>query len=45
MFGYNFLVTRIRGMIVEMDNFAAELASDLEHKFVDHTAREPAFRR
>ena len=25
MFGYNFLVTSIRGMIVEMDNFAAEL--------------------
>src|SRR5437899_12397629 len=55
MFGYNFLVTRIRGMIVEMDNFAAELASELEHKFVDHAARlpagalaqegEPAFRR
>jgi biopolymer transport protein TolQ len=45
MFGYNFLVTRIRGMIVEMDNFAAELASDFEHKFVDHAARESAFRR
>jgi biopolymer transport protein ExbB/TolQ len=45
MFGYNFLVTRIRGMIVEMDNFAAELASELEHKFVDHTVRESAFRR
>jgi len=45
MFGYNFLVTRIRGMIVEMDNFAAELASELEHKFVDHGVRESAFRR
>lgn len=45
MFGYNFLVTRIRGMIVEMDNFAAELASDFEHKFVDHTSRESSFRR
>jgi biopolymer transport protein TolQ len=45
MFGYNFLVTRIRGMVVEMDNFAAELASEFEHKFVDHGAREPAFRR
>ena len=43
MFGYNFLVTRIRGMIVEMDNFAAELASEFEHKFVDHNAA--AFRR
>jgi len=45
MFGYNFLVTRIRRMIVEMDNFAAEVASELEHKFVDHAARESAFRR
>jgi biopolymer transport protein TolQ len=39
MFGYNYLVTRIRGMIVEMDNFAAELASEFEHKYVDHSAR------
>ena len=39
MFGYNFLVTSIRGMIVEMDNFAAELASEFEHKYVDHGAR------
>lgn len=45
MFGYNFLVTSIRSLIVEMDNFAAELASDFEHKFVDHAVREPAFRR
>jgi len=45
MFGYNFLVTSIRAMIVEMDNFAAELASDFEHKFVDHGPREPALRR
>src|SRR2546422_7817333 len=45
MFGYNFLVTSIRAMIVEMDNFAAELASDFEHKYVDHNVREPAFRR
>src|SRR5581483_11172152 len=45
MFGYNFLVTSIRGIIVEMDNFAAELASEFEHKYVDHTARESAFRR
>jgi biopolymer transport protein ExbB/TolQ len=45
MFRYNFLVTSIRSLIVEMDNFAAELASDFEHKFVDHGSREPAFRR
>src|SRR5437764_925661 len=45
MFGYNFLVTSIRAIIVEMDNFAAELASEFEHKYVDHSAREPEFRR
>ncbi len=39
MFGYNFLVTTIRAMIVELDNFAAELASEFEHKFVDHSDR------
>ena len=44
MFGYNFLVTSIRAMIVEIDNFAAELASEFEHKLVDH-ARESAYRR
>ena len=36
MFGYNFLVTSIRGQIVQMDNFAAELSSAFEHQFVDH---------
>src|ERR1700682_5456075 len=45
MFGYNFLVTSIRGMIVEMDNFAAELGSDLDHKYVEHGSRVPEFRR
>ena len=40
MFGYNFLVTSIRGMIVEMDNFAAELASEFEHRYVDHNQRK-----
>jgi biopolymer transport protein ExbB/TolQ len=39
MFGYNYLVTTIRGMIVELDNFAAELSSALEHKYVDHGGR------
>lgn len=39
MFGYNYLVTTLRGMIVEMDNFAAELASEFEHKYVDHGER------
>ncbi|HKP02806.1 MAG TPA: MotA/TolQ/ExbB proton channel family protein [Chthoniobacterales bacterium] len=45
MFGYNFLVTSIRGIIVEMDNFAAELASEFEHKYVDHSVREMELRR
>ncbi|MDQ6809545.1 MAG: MotA/TolQ/ExbB proton channel family protein [Verrucomicrobiota bacterium] len=45
MFGYNFLVTSIRAMIVEMDNFAAELASEFEHKYVEHGARVSDFRR
>lgn len=36
MFGYNFLVTTIRAMAVEMDNFAAELVSAFEHRYVDH---------
>jgi biopolymer transport protein TolQ len=40
MFGYNFLVTSIRSLIVEMDNFAAELASEFEHKYVDHGRSE-----
>lgn len=38
MFGYNFLVTSIRGMVVQMDNFAAELSSEFEHQYVDHRA-------
>jgi len=39
MFGYNFLVTSIKAMVVQMDNFAAELASELEHHYVNHTPR------
>src|SRR6476659_1011763 len=45
MFGYHFLVTSIRGMIVQMDNFAAELASEFEHKYVEHNARVGEFSR
>jgi len=36
MFGYNFLVTSVRSMIVSCDNFAAELASQIEHRYVSH---------
>ena len=34
MFGYNFLVTSVRSMIVSCDNFAAEFSSELEHRYV-----------
>ena len=30
-------------MVVEMDNFAAELASEFEHRYVDHSARVSNF--
>lgn len=39
MFGYNFLVTSVRSMVVQADNFAAELSSEIEHRFVQHSAR------
>jgi len=39
MFGYNWLITTLRGMIVELDNFAAELSSVFEHRYVDHGER------
>lgn len=35
MFGYNYLITTIRAMIVEMENFSAECASAFEHRFLD----------
>jgi biopolymer transport protein ExbB/TolQ len=35
MFGYNFLVTTIRSMTVELDNFAAEVASNFDHEYLD----------
>lgn len=36
MIGYNFLVNRIREMIVRLDNFASELSGLLDRQFVDH---------
>lgn len=41
MFGFNFLVTSLRSEIVKAENFAAELASEIEHKYVEHGSREP----
>jgi biopolymer transport protein ExbB/TolQ len=35
MFGYNFLVTTTRSMTVELDNFAAEVASSFDHEYLD----------
>src|SRR6516165_4081688 len=39
MFGYNYIVTSIRSQLVQMENFAAELASEFEHKYVNHGNR------
>jgi len=35
MFGYNYIVTTIKSMTVEMENFAAECASAFEHSFLE----------
>ena len=44
MFGYNYLVTTLRGIIVGLDNFGAELGSEFEHKYVDHGTREQTWK-
>ena len=41
MFGYNFLVVTLRGMTVELDNFAAELASAFDHRYLDTGTTAP----
>jgi biopolymer transport protein TolQ len=41
MFGYNFLVVTLRGMTVELDNFAAELASSFDHRYLDTGSPAP----
>lgn len=38
MFGYNFLVTTLKGMIVQTDNFAAELSSSFENTYGEQRA-------
>jgi biopolymer transport protein ExbB/TolQ len=38
MFAYNYMVTTIRGITQELDGFANEYATQLEHKYVDHRA-------
>lgn len=42
MFGYNFLVNRIRTTTLEMHNFASELASFFERDYVDFRSTAPA---
>jgi biopolymer transport protein ExbB/TolQ len=36
MFGYNYMVTMIRAITQELDAFASEYATALEHKYVDN---------
>lgn len=42
MLCYNTLVSRIRGMIVRLDNFASELSAGLDRTFVDHRSSTEA---
>lgn len=36
MFGYNFMVTTIRAITQELDGFASEYATQIEHQYVDN---------
>ena len=36
MFAYNFMVTSIRAFTQELDNFATEYATAIEHQYVDN---------
>ena len=38
MFAFNFMITTIRHMTQELDNFNAELSTAIEHKHVDNRA-------
>ncbi len=38
MFAYNYMVTTVRAITQELDGFAAEYATALEHKYVDNRA-------
>jgi biopolymer transport protein ExbB/TolQ len=40
MFGYNFLVTTLRSLLVQADNFATEFSSEIEHRYVEFGSRE-----
>jgi biopolymer transport protein ExbB/TolQ len=41
MFGYNYLVSRIRDQIARLDHFAADFASIMDRHFVDHRTTAP----
>jgi biopolymer transport protein TolQ len=36
MFAYNFMVTTIRAITQELDNFTTEYATQIEHQYVDN---------
>ena len=38
MFAYNMMITAIRGITQELDNFNSEIATDFEHRYVDNRA-------
>jgi biopolymer transport protein ExbB/TolQ len=38
MFAYNYMVTKIRGITQELDNFNSEITTGLEHAYVDNRA-------
>ena len=40
MFGYNFMVTTIRGITQELDGFASRYATQIEHVYVDNRDME-----
>ena len=42
MFAYNFMVTQVRGITQELDDFASEYATQLDHTYVANNAAEAA---
>jgi biopolymer transport protein TolQ len=36
MFAYNYMITTIRAITQELDNFTSEYATAIEHKYIDH---------
>jgi biopolymer transport protein TolQ len=37
MFAYNYMVTQVRGITQELDDYAGEFATQVEHLLVDHS--------